>query len=710
MNEPRAEETSELPAAAPAPVTFDALPLSDEMRRALADMGYVHPTPVQLAVWDPATRGRDAVVQARTGTGKTASFGLPIIDHIAKRTAPGVQALVLCPTRELALQVSAELEKLAAHKGLKILAIYGGAPMERQVSALESGVAVVVGTPGRVLDHIRRRTLSTSSIRLLVLDEADEMLSMGFERELTAIVDALPPTRQTLLFSATVPPDIERISRSRLKDPEFVTLSGDHIGALEINHFTYLVASDKIGALVNLIETEDPESAIVFCNTRDQTEAVAGALTQRGYEAAWLNGDLAQSDREKVMTATRAGKLRFLVATDVAARGIDISHLTHVINFDFPMDAETYVHRTGRTGRAGRTGTAISLVLPQDIGSLYLLRLVYKIRPVERVLPSKTELKTRAEADLVAMLAEGLLPKGTAEDDRALARRLLTHDQIEGILAGLLREYLGARPAAQDDASQARRQKRATVKRAERRPEPEPLRSQPAASSAAPAAPTPPVAVEPRAAAEAEPSLAVVSSEPAAPPLEQRARTRTRDERGRGGPRREERSRPERPQNDRPREAGSPDARAGGPRPAREYAAWSPPEEEGDDEPLLPARERRPAPPARQPTSSAASADGASNAAAPPGDFVELFVGVGRRDGARAQDLLKALVDAGIDKDHVRRIRVRDRHAFVAVLSADAARATAELNGRAIAGKSAVTVELARERSDDAKDELAPEG
>ncbi|HTJ80374.1 MAG TPA: DEAD/DEAH box helicase, partial [Polyangiaceae bacterium] len=450
------------PADKPAP-TFDLLPLSAETRRALADVGYTSPTPVQLAVWEPATRGKDAVVQARTGTGKTASFALPIVDHVVRRSEKAAQVLVLTPTRELALQVAGEVERLGKYRETRVTAIYGGASMEKQIDAIKDGAQVICGTPGRVLDHIKRGTLSTASIRLLVLDEADEMLSMGFERELTAILESLPKARQTLLFSATVPPDIERISKSRLKDPEFLTLSGDHIGALEIQHFVYMVTGDKVGTLVRILESENPESAIIFCNTRDETSAVALALQQRGYDADWLNGDLPQSEREKVMTATRAGKLRFLVATDVAARGIDVSHVTHVINYDFPQDAEAYVHRTGRTGRAGRTGTAIALVTPQDIGGLYLLRLTYKIRPIERRIPSSLELKTRAETDMITALAESFLQKGTHPDDRALARRLITHDQAEGILAGLLREYLGPRPTAQEDASQARR---ATPRRA----------------------------------------------------------------------------------------------------------------------------------------------------------------------------------------------------------------------------------------------------
>src|SRR5262245_20212692 len=223
--EPRPEEGASLP-------TFDRLPLSPELRQTLDEMGYRHPTPVQLAVWEPATRGQDAVVQARTGTGKTAAFGLPIVDHIVRRSTAEVQVLVLCPTRELALQVSAEIERLGKRKAVAIVAVYGGAPMPRQIDAIAAGAHVVVGTPGRVLDHIRRGTRSTKNVRLLVLDESDEMLSMGFERELTAILDQLPASRQTLLFSATLPPDIERIAKNKLHSPEFVTLSGDHIGAL----------------------------------------------------------------------------------------------------------------------------------------------------------------------------------------------------------------------------------------------------------------------------------------------------------------------------------------------------------------------------------------------------------------------------------------------------------------------------------------------
>jgi ATP-dependent RNA helicase DeaD len=458
-------------AAPPAEPTFDSLPLGPDVRRAVDAMGYKHPTPVQRAVFEPAAEGRNLVVQARTGTGKTAAFALPIIDRIVRASTKSVQALVLCPTRELALQVSREFEQLGQFRGTKVIAIYGGTSMTRQVEALEGGAQVVVGTPGRVLDHLRQKTLDPSSIRVLVLDEADEMLSMGFARELHAILDTLPKNRQGLFFSATLPPDIQRLANSQLRDPELVTLSSDQVGALEVAHYVYVVRDgDKVSQLVRILEVEDPESAVIFCNTRDETQRAAEALKARGFDADWLNGDLPQSDRERVMSATREGRLRFLVATDVAARGIDISHLTHVINYDFPETAEQYVHRTGRTGRAGRTGTAIALVGPKDIGNLYLLRLAYKIRPIERQFPTAGELKTRAEMDVLQLFVEAFAQRSVHPDDLSLARRLLTHDNAERIVAGLLRDHLGVRGG--DPTSEAAEARRARNPVAEVQPVP----------------------------------------------------------------------------------------------------------------------------------------------------------------------------------------------------------------------------------------------
>ncbi|XXX81934.1 DEAD/DEAH box helicase [Sorangium sp. So ce134] len=793
-------QTGEKPQPLP---TFDVLPLSSELRETLAEIGYVHPTPVQLAVWEPVTRGRDAVVQARTGTGKTAAFGLPIVDHAVKRSLAQAQVLALCPTRELALQVSAEIERLGKRKGVKVVAVYGGAPMQRQIDALAAGAQVIVGTPGRVLDHLRRGTIVAKHIRLLVLDECDEMLSMGFERELTAILAELPQERQTLLFSATLPPDIERIARSKLRSPEFITLSGDAVGALQIQHYVYLVTGDKLTSLIRILEVENPENAVIFCNTKDETEAVAAALKRQGYDADWLNGDLPQSDREKVMSATREGRLRFLVATDVAARGIDISHLTHVINYDFPQDAEAYVHRTGRTGRAGRTGTAIALITPQDVGPLYILRLTYKIRPLEKQLPTEGELKTRAEADLVALLAEAFLPKGTHPDDLSLARRLLTHDQAEAIVAGLLRDHLGARPTAQEEASAARR---AQQPRAASREGAEPsTRPEPAARGggargegrgAQGAIPRAADSVDPR------PPETERSSERDPAREGDRDRGRDRDRRslrlrrdeGRRGPRGADapagddlRLEPRRPEAARardegpvsvepltrpeplmriesPRGEGAPGrgperlrdrsgsatllsarrgpAAAGVAAPVRphggapgqpfsrhaDFTMWQPPEEEGDDEPIL---GEPPSPPPGSPASRGGDRERASSAspshpgepaveiesgepgetprAETPrdeaeGEFVEVFINLGRRDGARAADIQRTLIErAGMAKGDIRRIRVRERNAFVSVPKAELARVVAALNGATIAGKEA-RAEQARERTSSAEE------
>lgn len=448
------------PADAPPLPTFDSLPLSQEVKRALAELGYVNPTPVQLAVFGPASEGRNLVVQARTGTGKTCAFSLPLVDSLLRRSVHAVQGLVLTPTRELAIQVADEMRKIGQHRGVRVVSIYGGAPMQHQIDELAAAPHVVVGTPGRVLDHLRRGTFDPSHVRTFVLDEADEMLSMGFARELSSIVEFLPKQRQGFFFSATIPPDIERMANEKLTDPLFVTLSSDQAGALTIDHFVYLVRDRKIPSLLKIIEVENPESAIVFCNTKDETQRVAEALQNSGFEAGWLNGDLEQKERERVMRATREGKLRFLVATDVAARGIDISHLTHVINFDFPESAEAYVHRTGRTGRAGRTGTAISLVAPRDVGNVYLVRLSYKIRPIEKQLPTSGEMKTRAEQDVVDGFVAAYSDLAVDEDALAISRRLLTHDSATQVVAHLVRALLGDKVEdAKTSAAEARRAK-----------------------------------------------------------------------------------------------------------------------------------------------------------------------------------------------------------------------------------------------------------
>jgi ATP-dependent RNA helicase DeaD len=632
----------------PEAATFDVIPLGAEVRRAIDAMGYKHPTPVQRAVFEPAAEGRSLVVQARTGTGKTAAFGMPIVDRIVRGSLKAVQALVLCPTRELALQVSREIEQIASVRGTKIIAIYGGASMTRQIEALEAGAQVVVGTPGRVLDHLRQKTLDPSHVRLLVLDEADEMLSMGFAKELNAILETLPKARQGLFFSATIPPDIERLAHKHLRDPEFVTLSSDQVGALEIAHYVYVMREgDKIGQLVRVLEVEDPESAIIFCNTRDETQKVAEALKSRGFDADWLNGDLPQSDRERVMNATKEGRLRFLVATDVAARGIDISHLTHVVNHDFPETAEQYVHRTGRTGRAGRTGTAVSIIGPRDIGNLYLLRLTYKIRPIEKQLPSAGEVKTRAEMDLVQLFVDAFSNREVHPDDASLARRLLTHDDGERIVAGLLRDHLGARGGdAQATASEARRGRNpppseveAPRKRDASKDKPEARRDRPRA-----------------AAKHAKPMDA--SWEPA---------TEIDDDKPILGARRENR--------ETRKEAANEDVTSPQPRVAA---------------PDVPA-----AAPAEGPLGTGGPQDRLGNDGAPT---LELFVNVGRREGVRPSDVQKLLADKGLPADVIGRIRIRDRMTYLDVAKEASERVIAALTGEVIGGRT-VVAEVARSRS-----------
>jgi ATP-dependent RNA helicase DeaD len=657
----------------PSEPTFDALPLGPEVRRALETMGYRHPTPVQLAVFEPASEGRNLIVQARTGTGKTTAFGLPIIDRVVRPASKVVQALILCPTRELALQVSRELEQLAQHRGIQIVAIYGGSSMTKQVDALKAGAQIIVGTPGRVLDHLRQKTFDPAAVRILVLDEADEMLSMGFARELHAILELLPKNRQGLFFSATLPPDIDRLAQSHLRDPELITLSSDQVGALEISHFVYVVRDgDKIGHLVRVLEVEDPESAIIFCNTRDETQRVAEALKTRGYDADWLNGDLPQNDRERVMSATREGRLRFLVATDVAARGIDISHLTHVINHDFPEGAEQYVHRTGRTGRAGRTGTAISLVGPKDIGNLYLLRLTFKIRPIEKQLPSVGELKTRAEMDLLQVFVDAFAGTSPHDDDRSLARRLLTHQDAERIVAGLLRDHLGALAGdAPTVAAEARR-----------------ARNPPAA------APVP--RVEPQRAPPA-PFVPVVPSIPkAAPPLPSPALPLRDNEMSEvavaPAPRRRERDDRHREREGRRGPAPAPATARGTPGVAN--FRWEPPKEPDDDVPLI----EPPDAPGYFVSGVGPSDPIATNEEGGEDAIVQLFVNVGSREGLRASDLQRILAEQGVLLDDASGIRVRDRMSFVRIRRALLERAVAALSGQVIGGRT-VVAELARGRS-----------
>jgi ATP-dependent RNA helicase DeaD len=372
--------------------TFDDLHLSDELRRGIAERGYTRPTPVQAATFAPIFAGKDVIVRSKTGTGKTAAFGIPILERIpAGRRRPS--ALVMCPTRELALQVAEEIAALGKHKDLSVVAVYGGASMGDQLDALKGGAEIVVGTPGRIYDHIRRRTLDLGAVKVCCLDEADEMLNMGFFEEVTRILDHLPDDAQQLLFSATVPADIEQLISKYLTEPETILLSGDEYRVDNIRNVFFHTVEDypKPRNLLYMIEMEEPESGIIFCNTRSDTGLVTAVLNRNGYDAELLNGDLPQKERERVMAKAKRGEVRFMVATDIAARGIDISDLSHIINYSLPEDPAVYLHRAGRTGRIGKKGTALSLVSGAEMMTLKALQTKYGVSFEEKTLPPAEE-------------------------------------------------------------------------------------------------------------------------------------------------------------------------------------------------------------------------------------------------------------------------------------------------------------------------------
>jgi len=363
--------------------------LAEDLRTAVAGLGWTTPMPVQAKVI-PLMRGeQDLIVQAQTGSGKTGAFGIPLVEAVDVELA-ATQVLVMVPTRELASQVADEIGMLAAPRGVRCLAIYGGVGYGPQLEGLEKGAHIVIGTPGRILDHLGSGRMILDDVTNLVLDEADEMLSLGFWPDIREIHSYLPAKRRSHLFSATIPEKVRSLSRYFLNDPEFVSLSDDQLGPQEIEHFFYLVtAQEKEATLARILELEDPESAIIFCNTKADVRYLTGFLGKRGFDTDQISGDLAQAARQAALDRIKKGDLRFLIATDVAARGIDISDLSHVISYSTPESPEVYVHRTGRTGRAGKAGVAISLVSGLDIGNFKHLQHVNKITITEREIPSE---------------------------------------------------------------------------------------------------------------------------------------------------------------------------------------------------------------------------------------------------------------------------------------------------------------------------------
>ncbi|SMO36790.1 ATP-dependent RNA helicase DeaD [Saccharicrinis carchari] len=375
-------------------ITFEEIGLSPEILKAVAELGFVNPTPIQEKTI-PGLRdtNQDLVALAQTGTGKTAAFGLPIIEKL-EVSNNSVQALVLCPTRELALQITKDIKAFGKYvKGLQVTAVYGGADISKQIKDLKRGTHIVVGTPGRVNDLTRRGLLKMDKLQWLVLDEADEMLNMGFKEELDAIIETTPDNRQSLLFSATMPREIESMAKRYLTDPMQIKIGKQNAGATTVEHIYYMVhARDRYLALKRIADINPDIYCIVFCRTRQETKEVAEKLMTDGYNADALHGDLSQAQRDQVMHRFRGRNLQILVATDVAARGIDVNDLTHVINYNLPDDIEAYTHRSGRTGRAGKTGISIAIIHTKESGRVKMIERNSGIKFERKMIPTGNEI------------------------------------------------------------------------------------------------------------------------------------------------------------------------------------------------------------------------------------------------------------------------------------------------------------------------------
>src|SRR5215211_3050470 len=409
-------------ASAPPPTDqnpgFAALGLDPRLVDALAALGYEEPTPVQREAIPPLLAGRDVLGQAATGTGKTAAFALPLLHLVTPDADPRdrTAALILVPTRELAMQVAEAVHKYGKSLGVCALPIYGGASMENQLRMLKRGVDVVVATPGRALDHIRRKTLRLDAVKVVVLDEADEMLDMGFAEDLEAILEETPDERQTALFSATLPPRIAQLAEAHLDDPVRVRIDREVVpagSAPRVRQVAYIVGrAHKIATLGRVLDVESPTSAIVFCRTRTEVDELTESLNGRGYRAEALHGGLSQEQRDRVMKKFRANSADLLIATDVAARGLDVQHVSHVVNYDVPSAAEEYVHRIGRTGRAGREGVAITLAEPREHRLLRNIEQLTKQRIEIAAVPTVADLRARRLELTSASLREALVEGG----------------------------------------------------------------------------------------------------------------------------------------------------------------------------------------------------------------------------------------------------------------------------------------------------------
>jgi ATP-dependent RNA helicase DeaD len=421
---------TDVPDAPGAPTMgFDALGLTRKLVETVTALGYEEPTPIQRETIPILIAGHDLLGQAATGTGKTAAFALPMLNKIALEREAGrkLQGLVLVPTRELAMQVAEAIHKYGKALGLGVVPVYGGSAMDRQIRALRGRADVIVATPGRAIDHIKRGTFTLDAVKIVVLDEADEMLDMGFAEDLETILKAIPPERQTALFSATMPPRIASIAHRHLRSPKRITIAHEKTAAGKmprVRQTAYIVArAHKAAALGRVLETERPKAGIVFCRTRAEVDNLTDTLSAYGYRAEALHGGMQQRDRDKVMNAFRDGDVELLIATDVAARGLDIEHLSHVFNYDVPAAAESYVHRIGRTGRVGRSGVAITFVEPREHRLLRNIEALTKQKIVIATLPTVADLRTQ-RLDMTRAALRELLLAGGFDDVRVVVESL----------------------------------------------------------------------------------------------------------------------------------------------------------------------------------------------------------------------------------------------------------------------------------------------
>ncbi len=415
--------------------TFYDFGLENRVVRAITELGFEEPTPIQEKTIPIALENRDLIGQAQTGTGKTAAFAIPLINKIVT-TEQKIVGLILTPTRELAIQVSEEIAKLSRFKGVRSLPIYGGQDIQRQIRSLRNKPHVIIGTPGRLLDHINRKTIKLDDVQTVVLDEADEMLDMGFMDDIQSILSLVPQERHTMLFSATMPANIQKLAQQFLRNPEHVSVIPKQISAPLIQqNYIEVQEKQKFDALSRLLDMESPDLAIVFGRTKRRVDELAEALQKCGFAADGLHGDLSQHQRDTVMRKFRENSIEVLVATDVAARGLDVSGVSHVINFDLPQDPESYVHRIGRTGRAGREGTAWTFVTPREIDHLYFIEKITRHKLTRKPLPSVTEALEGKQKIMARKLLDVVDSKDYSEFKGMAIQLLETYDSVQLLAA-----------------------------------------------------------------------------------------------------------------------------------------------------------------------------------------------------------------------------------------------------------------------------------